>query len=514
MKPELSPGLGVRNAGRPLWLGVGEQRHAPLGEVADLGQRHRDPVGRERHRLGVEVAAGEDLALLREHQRVVGDAVGLALERRPRPRPAGRRRPPSPAAGSAASRGPGPARSRGARRGSRCRPGARPASPPTSAWPGWLRARWMRGSNGTSLPSAASVLMAPATSAASNRRRALNRPVIASAVETWVPLSSAKPSLAASVSGASPIAASASPPAAPGRRSRTRPTPISARGDVGQRGQVARGADRALARDHRQGVVGEQAQERRRSVARRTPERPRPRLAAFSTSTSRTVVSSSGAPTPHMCESTRRRCSSAMSAAGDAYPGQLAEAGVDAVDRRLAGGGLGDQRRRGVDAGPRRPGRARAAAAAPRASRRGAASSSRREPESAARPSPIPPLLRDARSELGSDRRRPRRPCTTRASRPVVRPTSGRRALRQTPTSRSMLTGIGAANSSRRQPGGTLQRQQRSAAARVANRLTTAPPSTPQTQKACAERQPAAPELPDRGHARPAAPGGAAALSA
>jgi hypothetical protein len=32
-------------------------------------------------------------------------------------------------------------------------------------------------------------------------------------------------------------------------------------------------------------------------------------------------------------------------------PGELAESGVDAVDRRVAGGGLGDQRGRCVDPG-------------------------------------------------------------------------------------------------------------------------------------------------------------------
>ena len=57
--------------------GVDQQRDAPLGERADLGDRERERVGGERHRLGVEVAAGEDLAVA-EHQRIVGHRVGFA----------------------------------------------------------------------------------------------------------------------------------------------------------------------------------------------------------------------------------------------------------------------------------------------------------------------------------------------------------------------------------------------------------------------------------------------------
>ena len=39
--------------------GVDEQRDAPLRQRADLGDREREIVGGEGHRLGVEVAAGE-----------------------------------------------------------------------------------------------------------------------------------------------------------------------------------------------------------------------------------------------------------------------------------------------------------------------------------------------------------------------------------------------------------------------------------------------------------------------
>src|SRR3546814_12863081 len=52
---------------------------AALGEIADLGQRDGDGVGGESHRLGMEVAAGENIprhaVVLGKHQRIVGDAI-------------------------------------------------------------------------------------------------------------------------------------------------------------------------------------------------------------------------------------------------------------------------------------------------------------------------------------------------------------------------------------------------------------------------------------------------------
>ena len=51
------------------------------GDGTDLGERERDLVGRERHRLGVEVAARENAGIGAEHERVVGDRIGLDGER-------------------------------------------------------------------------------------------------------------------------------------------------------------------------------------------------------------------------------------------------------------------------------------------------------------------------------------------------------------------------------------------------------------------------------------------------
>ncbi|MDT4851105.1 hypothetical protein FQZ97_852750 [compost metagenome] len=98
----------------------------------------------------------------------------------------------------------------------------------TAIWPGWPRTAWMRGSNGASLPLAASTLSAPVTVPASSRRSAMNRPCSASAVDTCVPLISARPSLAASVSGAMPAALSAAAAGSHSPFTRTSPSPIRA----------------------------------------------------------------------------------------------------------------------------------------------------------------------------------------------------------------------------------------------------------------------------------------------
>ena len=59
---------------------IDEHRQPALRQRADLADRHGDHVGGEGHRLGVEIAARQRLAVLREDQRVVGDAVGLRLQ--------------------------------------------------------------------------------------------------------------------------------------------------------------------------------------------------------------------------------------------------------------------------------------------------------------------------------------------------------------------------------------------------------------------------------------------------
>ncbi len=60
---------------------VDHQGDAALRDGADLGQRERDLVGGEGDRLGVEIAARDDPALVDENERIVGHGVGLHFER-------------------------------------------------------------------------------------------------------------------------------------------------------------------------------------------------------------------------------------------------------------------------------------------------------------------------------------------------------------------------------------------------------------------------------------------------
>ena len=230
MKPLFRPGSAREERRQARDAGVDQHRDAALGDRADLGDRDRHRVGGERHRLGVEVAAGD--AARRASRRTPAGCRSPRWPRAPAPAPrgaAGRGRRPPPAAGSAGCTGPARGRRpRGASGGSRCRRAARGSSCATSICPGWPRSAWMRGSNGPSLPRAASTVSAPITSAASSTGSNASSACSASAVETCVPLISARPSLAASVSGAMPASRSA---AAAGTRSPSTsisPSPISA----------------------------------------------------------------------------------------------------------------------------------------------------------------------------------------------------------------------------------------------------------------------------------------------
>ena len=59
----IEAGLRHQEGRQAAHLGVGQHGDAALGQRADLGQRDGDGVGGHGHRLGMEVAAGEDLAL-------------------------------------------------------------------------------------------------------------------------------------------------------------------------------------------------------------------------------------------------------------------------------------------------------------------------------------------------------------------------------------------------------------------------------------------------------------------
>ena len=205
-------------------------RRSAIAPTSAIATRHR--VGGERHRLGVEVAAATIASSPSsgEDQRVVGDGVGLAQQHQRGVAQLVEAGADRPAAGSAGSTGPARGRRpRGASGGSRCRRAARGSTAATSICPGWPRSAWMRGSNGPSLPRAASTVSAPITSAASSTGSNANSACSASAVEICVPLISARPSLAASTQRRDAgLAQRLGGRHALGRRRSISPSPISA----------------------------------------------------------------------------------------------------------------------------------------------------------------------------------------------------------------------------------------------------------------------------------------------
>ena len=150
MKPELTPLSSIRKAGRPLILGSTStaSRRSEIEPISH--KRHRQDVGGEGDRLGVEIAARQ--RLVAEQQRIVADRIGLDLERargvadqverrahhlRLAAEAVGVLHPVAIVVASARI----------------SLPSSRPRSTAaTSIWPGWPRAAWMRGSNGASVP--------------------------------------------------------------------------------------------------------------------------------------------------------------------------------------------------------------------------------------------------------------------------------------------------------------------------------------------------------------------------
>ena len=155
---------------RPAWRSAARQR-------ADLADRHGDHVGREGHRLGVEIAAGDDLARSRRRsagcrrRRWLRCRASSAAWRRMIERGAHHLRLAAQAIGVLHAIVVGEVRMRG----SRCPPSARAARRrPRSGRDGGA-ADWMRASNGASEPLAASVASAPVTSADWSTRSALEQ---------------------------------------------------------------------------------------------------------------------------------------------------------------------------------------------------------------------------------------------------------------------------------------------------------------------------------------------------
>ena len=134
----------------------------------------------------------------------------------------------------------------------------------TSICPWWPRTRLMRASNGVSLPRAASTDSAPATQAAANTFSAWNRAPSASAVETCVPLRSARPSFGCSASGSSPARRSASTRIVLAARVARAADAEQHGGQMRERREIAGGADRALRRDAGIDLVVDEPAERLR----------------------------------------------------------------------------------------------------------------------------------------------------------------------------------------------------------------------------------------------------------
>ena len=147
-------------------VGIHQPLHPPLGDRLQGGQGHGEQIQRLRHRLAVEVAARDHVAVI-EHQRVVGGRVELdgnrVLGETDRVGHGAR----APAERSAGCRRPGPeGRPPGGTPGSRCRraaPRMRPPRPRSGRGAG--RAAWIRGSSGAGVPRSASRLIAAAPTA-------------------------------------------------------------------------------------------------------------------------------------------------------------------------------------------------------------------------------------------------------------------------------------------------------------------------------------------------------------
>ena len=102
---------------------------------------------------------------------------------------------------------------------------------------------------------------------------------------------------------------------------------------MGKRRQVARGADRALPRNHRQNVPVEERRPASRSPARLMPEAPCESALILSSRIRRTTAGSSGAPDARRMRAHDIELQGGQIGGGDALLGELAEAGIDAIDR-------------------------------------------------------------------------------------------------------------------------------------------------------------------------------------
>ena len=189
----------------------------------------------------------------------------------------------------------------------------------------------MRASNGVSLPRHASIASAPATNAAAIARCAANKPASASAVDTCVPLSSASPSLGASVDRLQAGARQ--------RLARRHDAAVDARlafadqhrREMRERRQVAGRADRSLRRNARHDAgIGERDERLdHRPAHARVAARERRRLERDDETHDGVVEQRPGAGAVRQHQ---RALQLRETRVVDARAREQAEAGVDAVD--------------------------------------------------------------------------------------------------------------------------------------------------------------------------------------
>ena len=354
MNPELVPASGARNGGRPrenAGSSIRSTRRSLM--LRQLRERHGQHVGGERERLPVEVPGGHDLAV-GDHDGVVHHRAELGVEH-----PAGKRQHVPDRA----------VHLRCAAQAVRVLDGV-PAVPVTGQQRGARqqgtqvgRAVKLAGMRADHLHPL--VIRPVGAQQRLDRQRARQvgggRPAsgrrwmenASSACIGSVPLTSDRPSLGASSSGAIPCSASTSAgrPAcggSPGPRSR--PSPISGLRQVRELCQVSRRPDRALAGDDRQQVEVEQFDQPGRQFGAHT------RVPGCKRSGAKEKYGADGGVAQWLTGGGRMRADDRALEAGQVllpHPGvgERAEAGVDAVDGRIALDRRGDHGAAALHAG-------------------------------------------------------------------------------------------------------------------------------------------------------------------
>ncbi len=223
----------------------------------------------------------------------------------------------------------------------------------------------MRGSKATSVPSSASRVSAPTTSALRTRRSASATARPPTAVMSCVPLMRARPSFGSRTSGAAPGRAAPRRRAGGAPRTRTRPRRRGrARGGRGARGRRSRPTEPC------EGTTGWTRRfsisTSSSSVSRRTPEKPLARTFARRSMSARVSASSSGVAHARGVRADEVELQLAQAVEGDVDVGEVAEAGGHAVDDRAARDRVVHDAPRGPDRrrGPRRRARRRSPARA------------------------------------------------------------------------------------------------------------------------------------------------------